>query len=143
MYQKEGQVDLAKLARLLPKTLRVRDQTQITSGQARLVPSVEDLVRRIGAALQQIPGPVLITGHTDSAPIKSLRFPSNWHLSKARAEEVAARLAALTGDSARFRAEGRADTVPAVPSNPRDARNRRVEITLARTASPAESRTAP
>ena len=40
-------------------------------------------------------------------------------------------------------AEGRADTEPAVPSNPRDARNRRVEITLARTASPAESRTAP
>ncbi len=125
------------------QTVIIRGEGLFASGQARLVPSVEDLVRRIGAALQQIPGPVLITGHTDSAPIKSLRFPSNWHLSKARAEEVAARLAALTGDSARFRAEGRADTEPAVPSNPRDARNRRVEITLARTASPAESRTAP
>lgn len=119
------------------QTIIIRGEGLFASGQARLVPSVEDLVQRIGDALKQLPGPVLITGHSDSAPIKSLRFPSNWHLSNARAEEVARRLGALTGDPARFRAEGRADTEPAVPSNPRDARNRRVEITLARTANPA------
>jgi type VI secretion system protein ImpK len=35
---------------------------------------------RTGA--QQVPGSVLITGHTDNQPIRSLRFPSNWHLSQ-------------------------------------------------------------
>jgi type VI secretion system protein ImpK len=40
-------------------------------------------------------------------------------------------LVEVTGDPGRFTAEGRADTEPRVPENPRDARNRRVEITLA------------
>jgi hypothetical protein len=34
-YQIEGQVDLARVAALLPQTLRIREGTQITSGQAQ------------------------------------------------------------------------------------------------------------
>jgi type VI secretion system protein ImpK len=90
------------------------------------------LIDRIGAILTQLPGPVLVTGHTDSVPIKTLRFPSNWALSQARAKEVANRLGQITGDPARFTAEGLGDSEPAVPDNPRDARNRRVEIVLQR-----------
>jgi type VI secretion system protein ImpK len=82
-----------------------------------------------------------VTGHSDSAPIKSLRFPSNWHLSQARADSVTAMLAEVTGQPGRFVAEGRADTEPRVQDSPRDARNRRVEITLApaRAGVPSES----
>jgi type VI secretion system protein ImpK len=103
------------------------------------------VVERIGAALARLPGRVLVTGHSDSAPIKSLKFPSNWHLSQARAETVMVMLAETTGDPGRFTAEGRADTEPRVPENPRDARNRRVEITLAatpgRASAPREGQT--
>lgn len=102
------------------------------SAQATLTPTVLPLIDRIGAILTQIPGPVLVTGHTDSVPIKTLRFPSNWALSQARAQEVANRLGQITGAPSRFTAEGLGDSEPAVPDNPRDARNRRVEIVLQR-----------
>lgn len=97
--------------------------------------SVDDavlpLMNRIAAALNAVEGNILITGHTDSQPIRSARFPSNWHLSQERAQSVQA-LLAQTVQAARMRAEGRADAEPvAGNARPEDrARNRRVEITL-------------
>ena len=75
---------------------------------------------------------MLVTGHTDDQPIRSLRYPSNWHLSQARADSVKALLAG-TLKAERLRAEGHADTEP-VDDNRTPAgrsRNRRVEVTLA------------
>jgi len=112
------------------QTVIIRGDGLFASARDDLQPNFVPVVRRIGAALGQLPGRVLVTGHSDSAPIKSLRFPSNWHLSQARAESVTAMLAEVTGEPGRFGAEGRADTEPRVPESPRDARNRRVEITL-------------
>jgi type VI secretion system protein ImpK len=113
------------------QTVIVRGDGLFASARDTLQPNFVPVVRRIGEALGQLPGRVLVTGHSDSAPIKTLRFPSNWHLSQARAESVTTLLAEVTGEPGRFTAEGRADTEPRVPDNPRDARNRRVEITLA------------
>lgn len=113
------------------QTLIIRGDGLFASARASLQPGFVPLVRRIGEALGQLPGRVLVTGHSDSAPIKTLRFPSNWHLSQARADSVMALLVEASGDPSRFTAEGRADTELRVPENPRDARNRRVEITLA------------
>ena len=86
---------------------------------------------RVGAALAKVPGTVIISGHSDSVPIRSLRFPSNWHLSKARALSVRDLLAAQV-DPARMTAEGRADTEPVDDNGSAAgrARNRRVEIAL-------------
>jgi type VI secretion system protein ImpK len=112
------------------ETVIIRGDGLFASARATLQPAFVPVVQRIGAALGQLPGPVLVTGHSDSAPIKSLKFPSNWHLSQARAESVTAMLSEVTGDPGRFTAEGRADTEPRVPEDPRNARNRRVEITL-------------
>jgi type VI secretion system protein ImpK len=112
------------------QTVIVRGEALFASARASLQPDFEPLIHRIGDALSRLPGDVLVTGHSDSAPIKTLRFPSNWHLSQARAETVAALLQERVGTPGRFRAEGRAATEPLVPENPRDARNRRVEIQL-------------
>lgn len=89
------------------------------------------VIHAIAAALQQIPGQVLITGHTDDRPIRSIRFPSNWHLSKYRAEAVAAILARTVSPD-RLIAEPRSSNEPLVDnSTPQNrAINRRVEITL-------------
>ena len=54
-------------------------------------------------------GEVLITGHSDNVPIRSMRYPSNWHLSAARAESVRLALSAQV-DPARLRADGRRET---------------------------------
>ena len=100
-------------------------------GSAEIASGVRTLLPRISEALGQLPGQVLVTGHTDNQPIRTLRFPSNWHLSQQRADAVRHELS-RTVQAQRLRAEGRADSEP-VTDNDGPAgrsRNRRVEITL-------------
>lgn len=100
-------------------------------GSAEVSSDLRPLVLRIGEALQRMKGPILVTGHTDNQPIRSLRFPSNWHLSQARAESFRNLLSERV-DVNRMRAEGRADA-EAVADNSTPAgraKNRRVEVTL-------------
>jgi type VI secretion system protein ImpK len=105
------------------------------AGSADVAAKAQPLFERIGAALNQVPGPVIIAGHTDNQPIRSLRFPSNWHLSRDRAASVKALLGAAVKPE-RLTAEGRADTEPVADNSSPEgrARNRRVEITLFATA---------
>jgi type VI secretion system protein ImpK len=92
----------------------------------------QPLLVRIADELNRVPGLVRITGHTDNQPIRSVRFPSNWHLSQERARSVAQTLGARMTTPARMSAEGRADSEPVAPNDgpANRARNRRVEITL-------------
>jgi chemotaxis protein MotB len=73
-----------------------------------------------------------IAGHTDNVPIKSAKFPSNWHLSSARALTVAIYLADHGVPPVRLSAAGYADTQPAASNDTADGRqqNRRIEIVL-------------
>ena len=74
---------------------------------------------------------ILVEGHTDSRPISTARYPSNWELSTARATSVLRFLVEDAGlDGARLSAAGYADTRPiAEGDDPASlARNRRVEI---------------
>jgi type VI secretion system protein ImpK len=90
------------------------------------------LLARIAEGLKATPGTVLITGHTDNQPIRTLRYPSNWHLSQDRANAVKTLLGESGIKPERMRAEGKADAEPVEPNaTPAGrARNRRVEITL-------------
>jgi type VI secretion system protein ImpK len=101
-------------------------------GSNRVEDEFQPLLRRIAEALNSVPGKVLITGHTDNVPIRSMVFPSNWHLSQARADRVKTILASTLTAPDRLNAEGRADAEPVAtndtPAN--QARNRRVEIAL-------------
>ena len=101
----------------------------------------EALMQRIAQALAQVPGRVLVTGHTDNVPIRSVRFPSNWHLSEERAKAVRDILVSRGVVASRVEAEGRADGEPMVANdNPSQrAQNRRVEITLIATKTGAGS----
>ncbi|QDF99463.1 hypothetical protein CJ010_24455 [Azoarcus sp. DD4] len=96
---------------------------------ATLAPRVLPLMGRIGEAVARVKGSVLVRGHSDDRPIRSARFPSNWHLSQARADSVAAVLAPRLG-GARVETEGRAESEPVAPNDTPEgrARNRRVEI---------------
>ena len=86
---------------------------------------------RIGEALNSVQGAVLITGHTDNQPIRSARFPSNWHLSQERALAVQ-QLLARSVKPERMKSEGRAESEPVAENSTAAgrAKNRRVEITL-------------
>jgi type VI secretion system protein ImpK len=102
------------------------------SGRADLNASFRPLLGCLGRALADEPGRVLVVGHTDSVPIRSARFPSNWELSKARAESVRTVLAQAVGDPGRVATDGRADTEPVASNSDEAGRalNRRVELLL-------------
>jgi type VI secretion system protein ImpK len=138
---------VAAPARLAPAlaaeapALEVRDQAQrslvtlaadtlFEPGSARVAAPARERLQRVADALRAHAGQVVVIGHTDDAPTASLRFPSNWHLSRERAQAVAEVLAArgLAG----VQAEGRAEFEPRAPntSAAERARNRRIEIEL-------------
>jgi type VI secretion system protein ImpK len=100
-------------------------------GEATIGADDQWLLGRIADALKRVPGQVDVIGHSDNIPIRTLRFPSNWELSKSRAESVARLLAASVGP-ARVRYDGRGDSEPLTPNDTPQgrAKNRRVEITL-------------
>jgi len=100
-------------------------------GSAVISSAVRPLLPRIAAGLNSVPGTVLITGHTDNQPIRTVRYPSNWHLSQDRANTVRDELA-KTVKPERMRAEGKADSESVADNSTPEgrAKNRRVEITL-------------
>jgi type VI secretion system protein ImpK len=100
-------------------------------GSAQVSARMRPVLDKVGNALAATPGSVLISGHTDSIPIRTARFPSNWHLSRDRADAVFAYLS-RTVPRSRMQAEGRADTEPIASNEAQQGRadNRRVEINL-------------
>jgi type VI secretion system protein ImpK len=115
------------------------------SGSATLANEREALLRRVADALVRVGGEVLVTGHTDNTPMRTLRFPSNWHLSEERARAVRQLLVAGGVPAERVHAEGRADGEPVVRNDSDDNRrlNRRVEIVLQTTRAGAVDTAAP
>lgn len=115
--------------------VRIKNRGMFASGSATVEPRFVELLQRIGAEIRNQPGRVQVIGHTDNQPIRTVRFPSNFHLSTSRAEAALAIMAAASGDASRFRAEGKADTEPVADNRTAEGReeNRRVEIILIRT----------
>lgn len=103
-------------------------------GSARLSQAYLPLMQRIGAALEEVGGRIVVTGHTDNQPIRSVQFPSNWHLSQDRAREVVSILETIVKDQSRLESEGRGDTEPVAQNDSAEGRalNRRVEVMLYR-----------
>ncbi|MBF0332326.1 MAG: type VI secretion system protein TssL [Alphaproteobacteria bacterium] len=115
--------------------VRLRGSGMFDSGSAKLVDRYLPVVERVAKAIEQERGAVVVAGHTDNVPIRrSLLFPSNFHLSEARAANVRTLIAAHLGDPSRVKSEGRADAEPLVPNDTPDNRavNRRIDIMLAR-----------
>jgi type VI secretion system protein ImpK len=102
------------------------------AGTAQLQAASRERLARIAQALAGLRGRVEVLGHSDDQAVESLRFPSNWHLSRERAQAVAQALIDAGLPAARVRAEGRAETEPRVPNDSPSARarNRRVEVQL-------------
>lgn len=73
-----------------------------------------------------------VIGHSDNQAVQSLRYPSNWHLSREQAGAVAELLVQRGLSAQRLRSEGRADVEPRSSNDTPAARerNRRVEILL-------------
>ncbi len=115
-------------------TVRLTNRNMFGSGEATLGGSYLPLVGRIGEALQDEKGAVLVNGYTDNQKIRTARFPSNFELSQARADAVAAVLRSKLSDPNRVQPKGRGESDPIASNATPDGRqqNRRTEIVLIR-----------
>jgi len=118
------------------QTVRVRTTVGqlFESGSDALESGRDTLFHRIGRAIEDEKGSVLIEGHADNTKIASVRFPDNTALSEARAETVAGIIRSDLSDPSRVTTKGLGDTVPiASNATPQGkSKNRRVEIVVPR-----------
>ncbi len=113
--------------------IRIRERGSFTSGDDKIDAVFASILKKIANALKAVEGDIIVSGHTDSIPISTPRFPSNWVLSAARAAVVVHHLESkenINPDRLQIRAH--ADTKPLFTNYTEESRakNRRVEISI-------------
>ena len=108
------------------------DATLSTSGSGDLdkfAMVYQQLATRLPADLPVI---IEVQGHTDRTPIRNSRFPSNWELSTARAQQVVNYLIQQGVPPQRLAAVGMGEYHPIDPADNPEAyrRNRRIELKI-------------
>lgn len=114
--------------------IRINEKGSFASASAMLQPGFEPVMNKITESVAESKGKVIVSGHTDDIPIKTVMYRSNWELSASRAVTVAQyMLEKNVIDPNRFLIEGHADTHPLVSNESPQNRaiNRRVEILIA------------
>ena len=140
---RSGQVRLTQLPQGL--AVEINASVLFEPGQAALQPGSITALQAVAVVLGTGTNPVQVEGHTDSLPISSTQYPSNWELSAARASSVVRLFAAAGLPAERLSAIGYADNRPIEPNDTPEqrARNRRVTLLiLANTATPAPAEAA-
>jgi chemotaxis protein MotB len=103
------------------------------SGEDVIDPRTYPIVEKIAALLNTQPNRIHMEGHTDSVPIHTARFRSNWELSTARAiAMLRLMMDRFQVDQQRLAVAGYADTSSVAPNDTDEgrARNRRVDIVI-------------
>jgi chemotaxis protein MotB len=103
------------------------------SGEDTVMPEAYEPLQRVASALLKIPNPVRLEGHTDSVPIHSARFRSNWELSASRSIALLELFSTRYGvPRERMSISGYAETAPLDTNETEEgrARNRRVDLVI-------------
>lgn len=102
------------------------------SGRQQLTGIAKILLEVLTEAPKDLPWIIRVDGHTDTRPISTMEFPSNWELSSARAIAVVRYLRKLGVPETRLAATGFAHMHPIEDRDDEIAhrRNRRIEIKL-------------
>jgi chemotaxis protein MotB len=116
--------------------IRIKDSALFTSGHADLRPESLRVGEEIAKVLVPLTQKIVISGHTDSIPINTSEFPSNWELSSKRAINFMKFI--LSSEKSlqpeRFSAIGYGQYRPLEVNDTIDgrAKNRRVEVLIMR-----------
>jgi len=108
-----------------------RDSLFFDLGKADIKPEAIEFLKNFALVVKKTKTNIRIEGHTDSFPIHSPAFPTNWELSAIRAVKIARFLIEENGiEPERFTVAGHSLYKPAVPNTTPEnkAINRRVEI---------------
>lgn len=132
---------------LIPdKTMRIvlTGDLLFPSGKAELTQRARESLHKLIPIIRQTPYMINVIGHTDSIPMHSEKFSSNWELSTARAGRVA-RFLIEDGHipASHFVVSGYSYFRPVKPNTTAANRraNRRVEIIISKEPPPAQSAT--
>jgi type VI secretion system protein ImpK len=112
--------------------LRIGERALFPLGGATLLPAATPLLDRIAVALKPEHAPIELIGYADNQKIHTVKFPSSFELSLARARAAGSVIGRSLGDETRIAAEGRADADPIASNDTAEGRerNRRIEIIL-------------
>ena len=127
-----GKVDADQSATTI--FIRIGSVVLFPSGGAKVNDSFAPIATKIAAALDKEPGAVHVDGYTDSDPIRTIAFPSNFELSEARAKSVAAMLKSGLSHPERLAVSGKGADGPVAPNDTEQnkSKNRRVEVSIPR-----------
>jgi len=113
--------------------VRMNDSILFDEGSAIIKLDATKTLEEIIGSLAKIDNKVLVEGHTDSTPINTKEFPSNWELSTARATNIISYIV-RTGkiSPCRLSAVGYGEFMPVADNTSSGGRllNRRVDIII-------------
>ncbi len=102
-------------------------------GSAEVRPDSLTTLQAIAELVRETGTPVAVEGHTDSIPIRTALYPSNWELSTARATKILSYLIRDLGyDPTRLSASGYSEYRPIAGNDTAEGRaqNRRVDLVV-------------
>lgn len=126
-----GRISLSQNERGI--TVHIMEELLFASGSADLKEGALGVLDSLSGVLAQLPNDIRVEGHTDNIPIHSPAFPSNWHLSVARAVNTGFYMIEHHGLSpSKVSVVGYAEYRPLVPNVTESdrAHNRRVDIVI-------------
>lgn len=115
--------------------IEMKSSLLFDSGDATLSNQALELLGQIAAILREQKNAVRVEGFTDDKPIHTVRYPSNWELSSARAAAVVQLFVEEGIDAGRLVAAGYGQAQPVVPNDTPENRtkNRRVVLMISKT----------
>jgi chemotaxis protein MotB len=111
----------------------LRQATFFPSGEDSIDPNTYPSIEKIAQTIRELPNTVRLEGHTDSVPIHTARFRSNWELSAARGIAMMELLSErFEIPRQRMAIAGYADTAPLDSNDTEEGRahNRRVDVVI-------------
>lgn len=110
--------------------LRVKGHLFFQPGHAEVRSQAKKLLASLVKVMNKFNFYLTVEGHTDSVPISTPKFPSNWELSSSRASAVLRELVGMGINPRRVTAVGYADNYPVASNSSEEGRekNRRVEF---------------
>lgn len=122
--------------------LVIQESIFFDTGEAIILEEGKPFLEELATLFSQLPNDIKVEGHSDSRPINTYRYPSNWELSGARASSVVRYfIEEFNLDESRFSIAGYADTRQIAPNDTEEnmSMNRRVEITILNTDAQEEN----
>lgn len=114
--------------------IELKDSILFSSGSADTSEQAQKIFDEIADILKGYSNPIQVEGFTDNIPIKSVKYPTNWELSTARASAIVKYLASKGIAPERLSAVGYGEYQPVTANDTEQGRaqNRRVAIMVAK-----------